>query len=86
MKNINSAFIVDEMIEKLTEIKASQSERFIVEQLRVIRAYCDLLIKSYELHANHAEPAKKQAPAPATQQKTVTDMLEDEKLDSIFDF
>ena len=68
MKNINSAFIVDEMIEKLTEIKASQSERFIVEQLRVIRAYCDLLIKSYELHANHAEPAKKQAPAPATQQ------------------
>ncbi len=83
MKNINSTFIVDEMIEKLTEIKKSQSEQFVVEQLRVIRAYCDLLIKSYELRANRAESLRKQAPTP---QKTVTDMLEDEELDSIFDF
>mgnify|MGYP001209097200 CR=1 FL=1 len=86
MKNINSTFIVDEMIEKLTEIKKSQSEQFVVEQLRVIRAYCDLLIKSYELHSNHVESVQKHAPTPATPQKTVTDMLENEELDSIFDF
>lgn len=78
MKNIKSSFVIDEMIEKLTEIKSAQSERFVVEQLHTVRAYCDLLIKTY---AEKVEPISKPTP-----KKSVAEMLEDEKLDSIFDF
>lgn len=84
VKNITSTFIIDEMIEKLTKLKANQSDRFVVEQLHVIRAYCDLLLKSYEKHAEEAEPVKKPASTPP--KSTVPGMPDDEKLDSIFDF
>lgn len=84
MKNITATFIINEMIEKLTKLKAEQPDRFVVEQLQAIRAYCDLLLKSYEKYANHAEPVQKSMPAP--QKQTVTDRMEDDELDSIFDF
>jgi hypothetical protein len=71
------------MIEKLTKLKTEQPDRFVVEQLHVIRAYCDLLLKSYEKRAEEADSVKTQAPVP---KQTLTDMLDDEKLDSIFDF
>lgn len=81
MKNVDSAMIVDEMIDRLKQVKSGQSERFIVEQLYVVRAYCDLLIKTFEKNA----PLENREMT-TTSNQSVSDVLDDEQLDTILDF
>lgn len=83
MKDISSSLIIDEAIKKLESIKNGQSDRFIVDELHSVRAYCDLLLKTYEKQTKTPQTSPKQI---FTTEKKVGKMLEDDDDYSIFDF
>lgn len=82
MKEISTSLIIDEAIHKLHHAKSGKSARMIVKQLYAVRAYCDLLIKTYERDTKpQAQPSKPNV----TKQTLVSNLLDDDD-DSIFDF
>lgn len=83
MKDISSSLIIDEAINKLKNMKNGQTDCAIVEELYAVRAYCDLLIKTYE---KDTKPKQKNPKQVITQQTNVSKSLEDDDYDSIFDF
>lgn len=82
MKEISSSHIIDQAIKKLESIKNGQSDRSIIEELYAVRAYCDLLLTTFEKE----EKRPITSPTQIIEKKQASKLLEDEDDYSIFDF
>lgn len=81
MKNISSSLIIDEAIDKLKKIKSGPAHHSNIEDLYAVRAYCELLIKTYE---NKQQQLQETTGQPMVKQKLVSQSFDES--DSIFDF